>query len=89
MSDEMERGFKEIDKIVGANIRAQRTELQMSQEQLAHNLANVAVVTKEDIEAYETGQKRPNPLILERVAAILGVPMLTLFQRRLIADNDN
>ena len=64
-----------IDIHVGSRIRLRRTMLGMSQEKLGESLG----ITFQQIQKYENGVNRIGSGRLQKIAAILGVPISALF----------
>lgn len=71
------KGATEIDKIVGANIRAIRSLRKMSQEKLAEPLG----LTFQQIQKYENGANRVGASRLHQIATILKAPIADFFAR--------
>src|ERR1700741_938958 len=65
-----------VDVAVGRNVRIWRMAKGLSQAQLAHRLG----VTFQQVQKYEVGANRIGTGRLVKVAAILGVPIATLFR---------
>lgn len=63
---------------IGERIRAWRTKLKISQEQLALK----AEITPAYLGQIERGEKNPTVKIVERLADVLGVPLAELFTDR-------
>ena len=59
---------------IGKNIRQLRTEMNMTQDELARNL----FVTRQTVSNYENGKSRPDVEMLERIADVLHTDMLTV-----------
>ena len=70
------RSPSSIDIAVGRNVRIWRMTRGMSQAELASRLG----VTFQQVQKYEVGGNRIGTGRLVKVAAILGVPVATLFQ---------
>ena len=63
-----------MERTVGQNLRALRTERGLSQEELAARLGT----TKQVVSRYENGQRTPKVTVVEAIARRLGVPLAAL-----------
>lgn len=61
-----------VDAPSGVRLRAARKMAGLSMDELARRLGGI--VTKQAIAKYETGQMRPSPEVLERLAQVLDIP---------------
>ncbi|MEZ5996417.1 MAG: helix-turn-helix domain-containing protein [Hyphomonadaceae bacterium] len=71
------RAASDIDRHIGARIRARRLELRMSQEQLAEAIG----VTFQQIQKYEKGVNRVSASMLYRITQTLDVQITALMPR--------
>lgn len=71
------RAATEIDRHIGARIRARRLEMRMSQEHLADSIG----VTFQQIQKYEKGINRVSAAMLYRIAQTLDVQISAMMPR--------
>lgn len=69
MDESNGRSATEIDKKVGERLRIIRQNKKMSQMELGHKLG----LTFQQIQKYEDGKNRVNPVILAKISDIFGV----------------
>jgi transcriptional regulator with XRE-family HTH domain len=71
-----------VDRLVGRNIRIIRLQRGVSRSELARQMG----LSYQQIEKYEAGTNRLGASRLSRIADVLQVPLLTLFEGRATAD---
>lgn len=71
----MNKAIKEVDIIVGGNIRMMRVTIGLSQEKLAESLG----VTFQQVQKYEKGTNRVSASTLHAIAKTLNVSISSLF----------
>lgn len=71
----MADGIDPVDVAVGQNVRAARTGAGLTQSELGSAIG----VTFQQIQKYERGVNRISASMLVRIAAALGVPVISLF----------
>lgn len=67
----------EIKQLLARNVRRRRSELGLSQE----DLADAASIDRTYVSGIERGLRNPTLIILERLANALGVQAFTLIQK--------
>jgi transcriptional regulator with XRE-family HTH domain len=68
--------ISDVDRQVGARVKALRTHLKMSQSALAEKIG----VTFQQVQKYEKGANRVGASRLQRIAEALGVGVSTFFE---------
>lgn len=70
------RSPKDVDRLVGGNVRRLRIQRNLTLSQMAGELG----ISHQQLQKYETGANRLSAGTLCAVAAVLGVPIETLFR---------